>query len=67
MSEINIRLKELEEKQKNLTLNISTNYTAYIGEENMNIDRIEKMILLLGEGKAKTIGDAVNILKSMQQ
>lgn len=67
LSEINIRLKELEEKQKNLTLNISTNYTAYIGEENMNIDRIEKMILLLGEGKAKTIGDAVNILKSMQQ
>lgn len=67
LSEVNLKLKELEEKQKNITLNISTNYTAYIGEENMNIDRIEKMIVLLGEGRAKTIGDAINILKNTSQ
>ncbi len=67
LAEVTSSLKELEAKQKNITLNISTNYTAYIGEENMNIDRIEKMIVLLGEGKATTIGDAVNILKNISQ
>lgn len=65
-TESNIRLKELEERLKNLTLTISTNYTAYIGAENMAIDRIEKMIILLGDGRAKTIGDAINILKNTQ-
>lgn len=65
-SESAAKLKELEAEQKNLTIGISTNYTAYIGEENMNIDRIEKMIVLLADGRAKTIGDAVNILKNMQ-
>lgn len=66
LAETNLKLKELEEKQKDITLSISTNYAAYIGEENMNIDRIEKMIVLLGEGKAETIGDAINILKNLQ-
>lgn len=61
-----IRLKELEEQQKNVTIDISTNYTAYIGEENMNTERIEKMMVLLADGRAKTIGDAVNILKNTQ-
>lgn len=61
-----IRLKELEEQQKNVTIDISTNYTAYIGEENMNTERIEKMMVLLADGRAKTIGDAINILKNTQ-
>lgn len=65
-TEVSLKLKELEEQQKNVTINISTNYTAYIGEENMNIDRIEKMMVLVGDGRAKTIGDAVNILKNSQ-
>lgn len=61
-----IRLKELEEQHKNVTIDISTNYTAYIGEENMNTERIEKMMVLLADGRAKTIGDAINILKNIQ-
>lgn len=61
-----IKLKELEEQQKNVTLDISTNYTAYIGEENMNTEKLEKMMVLLADGRAKTIGDAINILKNTQ-
>ena len=65
-NEVSIRLKELEQQQKNVTIDISTNYTAYIGEENMNTDRLEKMMILLADGRAKTIGDAINILKNTQ-
>lgn len=65
-NETAIRLKELEEQQKNVTIDISTNYTAYIGEENMNTERLEKMMVLLADGRAKTIGDAINILKNTQ-
>lgn len=65
-NEASIRLKELEQQQKNVTIDISTNYTAYIGEENMNTERIEKMMVLLADGRAKTIGDAINILKNTQ-
>lgn len=66
LAEVNIQLKELETQQKNVSIDISTNYTALIGEENMTIERIEKMMVLLTDGRAKTIGDAVNILKTMQ-
>lgn len=65
-NETAIKLKELEEQQKNVTIDISTNYTAYIGEENMNTERLEKMMILLADGRAKTIGDAINILKNVQ-
>lgn len=65
-NEAAIKLKELEQQQKNITIDISTNYTAYIGEENMNTESIEKMMVLLADGRAKTIGDAINILKNAQ-
>lgn len=32
----------------------------------MNTERIEKMMALLADGRAKTIGDAINILKNAQ-
>ena len=62
--ETNNRVKELEEKQKNITIDISKNYTAYLGEENMNNGSIDKMIIILSENQANTIGEAINILKN---
>ncbi len=64
LTELSIKLKELEERQKDVTLSISTNYAAYLGEENLAAERIEKMLVLLDDGKAVTISDAINILNT---
>ncbi len=64
LAELNIKLKELEEKQKDVTIAISTNYSAYLGEENLSAEKIEKMLVLLDDGKAATISDAINILNT---
>lgn len=66
LSEITANLKVFEDNQKNVTLSITTNYTAYMGEGNMSLDKLEKMMAMLSDGRANTIGDAINILKKEQ-
>lgn len=58
-------IKGYEEQQKEVSLNISTNYTAYIGEENLSLDVIEKLLIIMDDGKAETVGDAINVLKAL--
>ena len=65
ISEVALKLKELEQKQKDMSINLSTNYGAYIGEENMTCERIDMLISLIDRGEADNIGSAVNILKNM--
>lgn len=65
-ADLGAKLKEYEEHQKEGALNLSTNYAAYMGEENLALDRIEKFILIMDDGKANTVGDAINVFKTMQ-
>ena len=64
LTETSLKLKELEQKQKDMSINLSTNYAPYIGEENMAVDRINMLVSLIDNGEASNIGDAVNILKN---
>ncbi len=64
IAEVSLKLKELEQKQKDMSINLSTNYGAYIGEENMTTERIDMLISLIDRGEADNIGSAVNILKN---
>jgi len=59
-----LKLKELEQKQKDMSINLSTNYGPYLGEENMTVERIDMLVALIDKGEASNIGDAVNILKN---
>ncbi len=63
-SENSLKLKELEQKQKDMSINLSTNYGPYLGEENMTVERIDMLAALIEKGEASNIGDAVNILKN---
>lgn len=65
ISEISIKLKELEQKQKDMSINLSTNFGAYLGEENMTVERIGYLTQLINDGQASNVGEAVNISKSM--
>lgn len=56
------QLKELETHQRENALKISTNYTAYLGEENMQLDRIEKMLMVMNDGKASTVSEAISVI-----
>ena len=47
-----------------MSINLSTNYGPYLGEENMTVDRINMLIGLIENHEASNIGDAVNILKN---
>ncbi len=64
ISETSIKLKELEQKQKDMSINLSTNFGPYLGEENMTVDRINALISLIENGEASNIGDAVNAMKN---
>ena len=64
MAEVSLKLKELEQKQKDMSIALSTNYGAYLGEENMTTERIDMLISLIDRGEADNIGSAVNILKN---
>ncbi len=63
-SENSLKLKELEQKQKDMSINLSTNYGPYLGEENMTVERIDMLTSLIESEEASNIGDAVNLLKN---
>ena len=65
INDLTSSLKDLETQQKEMALNISTNYTAYMGAENMTMETIERLIMIMDEGKATTVGDAINVSKAM--
>ena len=50
-----------------MSINLSTNYGAYLGEENMTIERITLLSQLINEGQATNIGEAVNLSKSISK
>ena len=64
IAEASMKLKELEQKQKDMSINLSTNYGVYLGEENMTVDKINMLIGLILNGQASNVGEAVNLSKT---
>ena len=60
------KIKEYEALLKECALEISTNYTAYLGEENMSLEKIEKLIVIMGDGRASTVSEAITIMNAPQ-
>lgn len=55
-------LKALEEKQKDISLNLTTSYGPYIGIENLNVRKIDAMIDAINAGQAKNISEAASVV-----
>ncbi len=55
-------LKKLEDKQKDISLDLTTGYGPYIGVENLNVKTIDAMIDLVNSGRAKNISEAISIV-----
>lgn len=64
IAELSSKIKEYEAHLKEVSLKVSTNYTAYLGAENMTIEKIEKLIIIMDAGKASTVGDAINVMNT---
>lgn len=60
------KIKEYEAISKECALEISTNYTAYLGEENMSLEKIEKLIVIMGDGRANTVSEAITVMNTPQ-
>lgn len=65
ISELSKYLKDNEDKLKEINLDISTNYAAYLGTENLTLDKIDGLLAIMSQQDAKTVGDAINISKSI--
>ena len=59
-------LKAFEEKQKDITLNLTTNYSPYIGNENLNVRKIDAMIDAINNGQAKNVSEAASVVNQNQ-
>lgn len=56
-------IKEMEVRQKEISLKIASDYEAYLGSEFMSVNKIEELINVLKEGKAPTIAEAMEVTK----
>ena len=65
ISEATIKLKELEQKQKDMSINLSTNYGVYLGEENMTVEKIDVLAGYILNGQVSNVGEAVNLSKTL--
>lgn len=65
IAETSMKLKELEQKQKEMSINLSTNYGVYLGEENMTVDRIDMLSGYILNGRVSNVGEAVNLSKRL--
>ncbi len=55
-------LKKLEDKQKDISLDLTANYGPYIGIENLNVRRIDAMIDAISTGRAQNISEAASVI-----
>lgn len=66
LNEAQLQLKSYTDVQKDMSMKVSSKYSAYLGNENMTSAKIDKLISIMKDGNARTIGDAINIAKEMQ-
>jgi len=59
-------LKAMEDKQKEVALKLTTDYAPYIGNENLNVRKIDSMIDRINSGQAKNISEAASIESAIQ-
>ena len=62
LDESSAELKKLEDKQKDISLDLTTSYGPYIGIENLNVRRIDAMIDAINAGQAKNISEAASVI-----
>ncbi len=61
---VSIHLKELEDRQKDIALSISSNYGAYLGNEFLEQDKIAALIKIMEEKRADNIGQAIAVFRT---
>ncbi len=66
LEKANTDLKTFDEKQKDITLNLTTNYGPYIGNENLNVRKIDAMIDAINAGQAKNVSEAASVVNQTQ-
>lgn len=62
-AEMGGRLSEAEKRLQDSSLKIKTDYETYLGSEFMNIEKIDILTGIIGEGKAATISEAIKVFK----
>lgn len=56
-------MRAADEQIKTLSLDISKNYEAYVGKENLSVSMIDTLTDLINSGDATNIGDAISYYK----
>ncbi len=65
LNRVSIELKGYNDTQKNMAMDLTVKYGAYLGAENMTISKIDAIInIMQTDDKIQTIGDAINMLKA---
>lgn len=59
-------LRNVEDKIKNLTVNIAKNYEPYMGNDMLNIETIDELILIMKEKPTINLSEAINIYKNQK-
>lgn len=55
-------LKALDDKQKEVTMKLTTGYGPYIGIENLNVRKIDAMLDAINAGQANNISEALSVV-----
>ncbi len=58
---------ELEKQYNELSAKIASQYTAYLGNEFMSIEKVDQLILCISQGQAQTIREGIELLKAQAQ
>lgn len=61
--EVYIEIRDIEEKIKNLSMEIANNYEAFMGKEFMSIEKINILIDIMTDNDLKTISEAIGYYK----
>lgn len=56
-------IADLEEQLKTLSINISTNYEAYLGKDFTSPEKVDVLLSYMETGRATTVAEAINIYK----
>ncbi|HHT97749.1 MAG TPA: hypothetical protein GXZ90_07635 [Clostridiales bacterium] len=59
-------LRSVEDRIKNLTVNIAKNYEPYMGNDLLNVDKLDGIILIMKENPTINISEAINLYKNQE-
>lgn len=64
--ELDAKIAKGEKKYSDMVLLITNKYASYIGEELCKEDKLTDLILLMQEGQAQTVSEAINLYKGQK-